>query len=203
MTDMNITAAMVKELRAQTGAGVLDCRNALIQMSGDFAKAMEMLRKQGLAEADKRKERVAKEGLIASYIHAGSRIGSMVELNCETDFVARTDRFRELAKELTMQVAATRPLWVSRDNIPEEVIAEKKQAFLAEMADSGKPAQVMDRIIGGKLDKFIQESCLLEQPYIRDSAITVSELVAQANAVLGENIVVRRFVRFELGEDLN
>jgi elongation factor Ts len=202
VSDINITAAMVKELRAQTGAGVLDCRNALVQMSGDFAKADELLRKQGMAEAEKRKERETKEGVIASYIHAGARIGSMVEVNCESDFVARTDRFKDLAKELTMQVAATRPLWVGREDIPEEVIAAQKQAFLAEMAGADKPAHVMERIIGGKLDKWVQESCLLEQPYIRDSDITIRELVAQTNAVLGENIVVRRFVRFELGDEL-
>jgi len=201
VSDINITAAMVKDLRAETGAGVLDCRNALIKMSGDFAKAVELLRKQGMAEAEKRKERETREGVIASYIHAGSRIGTMVEVNCESDFVALTDRFKELAKELTMQVAASRPLWVGRDDIPEDVIASRKQAFLTEMAGAEKPPQVMERIIAGKLDKFIQESCLLEQPYIRDPEITVGQLVAQVNAVLGENIVVRRFVRFELGAE--
>lgn len=203
MSDINITAAMVKDLRTQTGAGVLDCRNALVQVSGDFAQAVELLRKQGMAEAEKRKERETKEGVVASYIHPGSRIGSMVEVNCESDFVARTDRFKELAKELTMQVAATSPLWVGRDDIPEDVISVKKQEFLAEMAGADKPPHVMERIIGGKLEKFIQESCLLEQPYIRDSEMTVGQLIAQTNGVLGENIVVRRFVRFELGAEPN
>jgi len=201
VSDINITAAMVKDLRTETGAGVLDCRNALVKMSGDFAKAVEFLRKQGMAEAEKRKERETREGVIASYIHPGSRIGSMVEVNCESDFVARTDRFKELAKELTMQVAASRPLWVGRDDIPEDVIASRKQTFLTEMAGAEKPPQVMERIIAGKLDKFIQESCLLEQTYIRDPEITVGQLIAQVNAVLGENIVVRRFVRFELGAE--
>lgn len=197
---MKITASMVKELRSATGAGVLDCRNALIEAEGDFDKAAEYLRKQGMAEAEKRKEREAKEGVVAAYIHAGSRLGAMVELNCETDFVALTDEFRSLAKELTMQVAASCPLYVNREEIPEDVIAKQQEAYLAEMEAANKPPHILERIVSGKMEKFYKESCLLEQPYIRDTDITVGELIDRHNATLGENIVVRRFVRYELGQ---
>jgi elongation factor Ts len=191
---------MVKELRSATGAGVLDCRNALIEAEGDFDEATEYLRKQGMAEAEKRKEREAKEGVVAAYIHAGSRLGAMVELNCETDFVARTDEFRSLVKELTMQVAAISPLYVNREEIPEDVIAKQQEAYLTEMEAENKPPHILERIVSGKMEKFYKESCLLEQPYIRDTDITVGELIDRYNATLGENIVVRRFVRYELGQ---
>jgi elongation factor Ts len=191
---------MVKELRTATGAGVLDCRNALIETQGNFEKATEILRKQGMVEAEKRKEREANEGIVAAYIHAGSRIGSLVEINCETDFVARTDEFQALAKELTMQVAAVNPAYVQREDIPEDIIAEQETAFRAEMEAANKPAHILDRIIAGKMEKFYQESCLLEQPYIRDSDMTVGQLVDQYNATLGENIAVRRVARFEVGQ---
>ena len=197
---MNITASMVKELRSATGAGVLDCRNALIEVEGDFDKAAEYLRKQGMAEAEKRREREAKEGVVAAYIHAGGRLGAMVELNCETDFVARTDEFRSLVKELTMQVAAISPLYVNREEIPEDVIAKQQEAYLAEMEAENKPPHILERIVSGKMEKFYKESCLLEQYYIRDTDITVGELIDRYNATLGENIVVRRFVRYELGQ---
>lgn len=197
---MKITAEMVKELRAATGAGVLDCRNALAEAEGDFDKAVEYLRKQGMAEAAKRKGREANEGVIAAYIHADKRIGAMVELNCETDFVARTDEFQNLAKELTMQVAASRPLYVRREDVPEEVIAQEQEKYRAQLEGSNKPPHILERIISGKLEKFFKQACLLEQPYIRDTDITVGELVDRYNAILGENIVVRRFVRYELGQ---
>jgi elongation factor Ts len=191
---------MVKELRTTTGAGVLDCRNALIETEGDMGKAVEILRKKGMAEAEKRREREVKEGVVAAYIHAGSQIGAMVELNCETDFAALSDEFGSLAKELTMQVAASNPAYVNREDVPAETVAEQQDAFRAEMEAEGKPPHILDRIIEGKLEKYYRESCLLEQPYIRDPDITVGELVDRLNAVLGENIAVRRFVRYELGQ---
>jgi len=197
---LNITADMVKELRTVVGAGVLDCRNALLATEGNFEKAAEMLRKQGLAEAEKRKEREANEGLVAAYIHTGDRLGALVELNCETDFVAHTDEFRHLARELTMQVAASKPLYVRREDIPADVIARQEDVYRAEMAVENKPAHILERIISGKMEKFYKESCLLEQPYIRDPDITVGELIDRLNATLGENIVVRRFVCYELGQ---
>jgi elongation factor Ts len=199
-SELKISAAMVKELRELSGAGVLDCRNALIETEGDLEKAAAILREQGMAEAEKRSERETNEGLVASYIHGGGRIGSMVEVNCETDFVARTEQFEALAKELTMQVAATDPLYVGRDDIPAEVVAAKEAEFKADPDIANKPPHILERIIPGKMEKFYNESCLLEQPYIRDPDITVKELVDRVNAALGENIVVRRFVRFELGE---
>lgn len=197
---MKITTEMVKELRTATGAGVLDCRNALVEAEGDFDKAVEYLRKKGAAEAAKRKGREAREGVIAAYIHAGNRIGAMVELNCETDFVARTDEFQSLAKELTMQIAASRPQYVRREDVPEEVIAREREIYRAQLEGANKPSHILERIISGKLEKFFQQACLLEQPYIRDTDITVGELIDRYNAILGENIVVRRFVRYELGQ---
>jgi elongation factor Ts len=187
-------------LREKTGAGVLDCRNALIEGEGDFEKAAEQLRHKGLAEAAKRKDRETKEGIIASYIHAGDRIGTMIELNCETDFVAATDEFRNLAKELTLQVAAASPLYVSRDDVPEGVLEEKKAEALAEFKDSNKPPHIVERIVAGKLDKYYEEFCLLEQSYIRDPDLKVREVLDRVNAILGENLAVRRFVRYELGK---
>lgn len=197
---MNITASMVKDLRSEMGAGVLDCRNALVAAEGDFEKAKEILREQGMAQAEKRKERETHEGVISAYVHIGDRIGAMVEVNCETDFVARTDEFQDLARELTLQVAATKPLYVSREDVPQDVIEVQRVAFLAEAQDADKPAHILDRIVSGKMEKFYQESCLLEQTYIRDPDITVRELIDRSNATLGENVVVRRFVRYELGQ---
>jgi len=197
---VTVTASMVKELRGKTGAGVLDCRNALVEAEGDFEQAAAQLRQKGMAEAAKRKDRETKEGIVASYIHAGDRIGTMIELNCETDFVAATDEFRNLAKELTMQVAAASPLYVSREDVPEDVLQEKKAEALAEFADSNKPPEIIERIISGKLEKFYEETCLLEQSYIRDPDIKVGELMDRVNSVLGENLAVRRFVRYELGK---
>jgi len=200
VTELKITVEMVKELRSATGAGVLDCRNALVEAEGDFDKAVEYLRRQGIAEAAKKKGREAKEGVIAAYVHAGNRVAAMVELNCETDFVARTDQFQNLAKDLAMQVVASRPLYVQREDIPEEVIAKEREIYRAQMEEANKPPHILERIISGKLEKFFKESCLLEQPYIRDTDMTVGELIDHHIALLGENIVVRRFVRYELGQ---
>jgi len=190
---------MVKELRQETGAGVLDCKEALVACDGDFEKAAAYLREKGMAAAAKRATREATEGLIGSYIHAGSRVGALVEVNCETDFVANTDQFQELAHDLAMQIVAAKPLYLTLEDVPAEVVEEEKANYRAEMKDSGKPEQILDKIVEGKLKKYFEEICLMEQPFIKDTAITVRELVQQHNALLGENVVVRRFVRFEIG----
>jgi len=190
---------MVKELRQATGAGVLDCKEALQVSEGDFDRAATYLREKGLAAAAKRSQREADEGLIGSYVHAGSKVAALVELNCETDFVARTDEFQELAHDLAMQVVAAKPLYLNREAVPQSVVEEELSVYRAQMADSGKPAQIVERIVQGKLDKFYEEVVLLEQPFIKDPSFTVGELVQKTNARLGENLIVRRFVRFEVG----
>jgi elongation factor Ts len=195
----NITAQMVKVLREETGAGILDCKKALELHEGDFEQAAAYLREQGMAEAAKRAEREAKEGLIGSYIHAGSRVAGLVEVNCETDFVARTDEFQELAHDLAMQVVAAQPAYVNREDMPDEVLKAQAEVYRQEALESGKPEPVVDRIVAGKMAKFAEDVCLLEQPFIKDPSITVGELVKQKNALLGENIVVRRFARLEVG----
>jgi len=194
-----ITAQMVKELRQETGAGVLDCKEALVTCDGDFEQAAAYLREKGVAAAAKRATREATEGLIGSYIHAGSRVAALVEVNCETDFVADTDQFQELAHDLAMQVVAAKPLYLTPEEVPAGAVEEEKANYRAEMKDSGKPERILDKIVEGKLKKYYEEICLIEQPFIKDTAITVRELVHQHNALLGENIVVRRFVRFEIG----
>jgi elongation factor Ts len=194
-----ITTQMVKELRQETGAGVLDCKQALEASDGDFEKAVAYLREKGMSAAAKRADREAKEGLIGSYVHAGSKVGALVEVNCETDFVAQTDEFQELAHDLAMQVVAAKPSYLTPEDVPDEVLAEKKRVYRAQMQDSGKPDHILDRIVEGKLQKLYEEACLLEQPFIKEPDLTVGELVQQRNALLGENIVVRRFVRFEVG----
>lgn len=199
---MKITTAMVKELREATGAGVLDCKNALQETDGDFDKAVEYLGQKGLAAAAKRANRAANEGTIGSYVHAGSRVAALVEVNCETDFVARTDDFLALAHDLAMQVVATKPRYLSPEDIPAEVIEAEKEIYRAQMEDSGKPEHVIDKIVEGKLQKYYQEVCLMQQPFIKDEGLTVQDMVTQGAAKLGENIVVRRFVRFELGEEV-
>ena len=200
---MKITTAMVKELREETGAGVLDCKNALQETDGDFDKAVEYLRQKGLAAAAKRADRAANEGTIGSYVHAGSRVAALVEVNCETDFVAMTDDFLALAHDLAMQVVAARPKYLLPEDIPVEVIEAEKEDYRAQMADSGKPEHVMDKIVEGKLQKYYQEVCLMQQPFIKDEGLTVQDVATQVAAKLGENIVVRRFVRFELGEEID
>jgi len=194
-----ITAAMVKELREATGAGVLDCKQALEANDGDFEQAVAYLREKGKAAAAKRAEREAEEGLIGAYVHAGSKVAALVEVNCETDFVAHTDEFQQLAHDLAMQVVAARPSYLSREDVPAEVLEAERNIYRAQMEDSGKPEHILERIIEGKLAKFYEQVCLLEQPFIKDSALSIAELVQQKNALLGENIVVRRFVCFEVG----
>lgn len=198
---MEITAQMVKELRELTHAGMLDCKKALEAAEGDFEKAIEILRKKGLAIAAKKAEREAKEGLIEAYVHAGSRVAALIELNCETDFVARTPQFKELAHNLAMQVVGARPRYIRKEDVPEEVLESEKRSYRTQIeAEGQKPAPVVERLIEGMLDKFYEETCLMEQPFIKDGAIKIKDLIAAKIAELGENIVVRRFTRYELGE---
>ena len=196
---VDITTQMIKELRQETGAGVLDCKQALETCDGDFGQAVAYLREKGMAAAAKRSTREATEGLIGTYVHAGNRVAALVEVNCETDFVANTDQFQELAHDLAMQVVAAKPQYLTAEDVPASLLEEEKQVYRAQMKDSGKPEEILDRIVEGKLGKLYEEICLMEQPFIKDTAITVRELVQQHNALLGENIVVRRFVRFEIG----
>ncbi len=179
---------------------MLDCRNALQQTGGDFDKAVVLLREKGLAAAAKKAGREAREGIIGAYVHTGARTAALVELNCETDFVARTPEFQQLAKDLAMQVVAARPQYLDVTDIPAEMLERERQGYRAQIAGSGKPEHVIERIVEGKLEKFYEENCLLRQPFIKDEGITVQSLITQAIAKLGENIVVRRFVRYELGQ---
>jgi elongation factor Ts len=199
---MASSAEMVKELRERTGAGVMDCKAALDASRGDLQGAVEFLRKKGLADAAKKAHREARDGVVASYIHAGSKIGVLVEVNCETDFVARTSDFQQVVKDVAMQVAAANPTYVSRAEVPGEVVEKEREIYRQQMVDQKKPAAVVDKIVEGKLEKFYTESCLLDQPFIKDSSgkTTVKDLVDQATAKLGERVVVRRFVRFQVGE---
>jgi elongation factor Ts len=197
---MASAAEMVRELRDRTGAGVMDCKAALDASKGDMQGAVEFLRKKGLADAAKKAHREARDGSVVSYIHPGGKIGVLVEVNCESDFVARTDDFNNLVKELAMHIAAADPKWVRREDVPAEAIDKEKAIYRAQMEKENKPPQVMDKIIEGKLGSFYSQFVLLDQPSIRDSAVTVSQLVAQASAKTGENIQVSRFIRFRVGE---
>ncbi len=197
---MAISAKVVKELRDKTGAGFMDCKKALEEANGDIEKAIEILKKKGIAKAAKKASRTASEGLIGSYIHHGGKIGVLVEVNCETDFVARTEDFKNLVNEIAMQIAASSPLYVKREDIPEDVLEKEKEVFRAQALESGKPEKIIDKIVNGKMEKYYKEVCLLEQPYIRDDEKTVQDLINEAIAKLGENIVVKRFVRFVIGE---
>jgi len=195
-----ISPSMVRELRERTGAGMMDCKKALSEVGGDLDKALVFLREKGLAAAAKRAGRSAGDGAVGSYIHAGGKIGVLVEVNCETDFVARTDDFQSLVRELAMQIAAANPRYVNREEVPADVVEQEKKIFAAQAEGSGKPAQVIDKIVAGKVEKFFAEVCLLDQPYIKEPEKQVGSLVTDAIAKLGENLVVRRFARFQLGE---
>ncbi len=199
---MEISAKVVKELRDKTGAGFMDCKKALQEANGDIEKAIDILKKKGIAKAAKKASRTASDGLIASYIHHGGKIGVLVEVNCETDFVAKTDDFKTLVNEIAMQIAAANPLYVKREDIPEDVLQREKEIYKAQALESGKPEKIVDKIVEGKIQKYYKEVCLLEQPYIRDDEKTVQDLINEAIAKLGENIVVRRFIRFVLGEEI-
>jgi elongation factor Ts len=197
---MEITAAMVKKLRELTGAGMMECKAALTEAKGDIEQATTILRKRGLAQATKKAGRSTNEGLIGSYIHMGGKIGVLVEVNCESDFVARTDDFQNLAREIAMHIAAASPVYVRREDVPADVLDREREIYRAQMKDQKKPAQVIEKIVEGKLNSFYEQVCLLDQPSIRDPKVTIGQLVTQAIAKLGENIAVPRFVRFKLGE---
>ena len=197
---MAITAKMVSELRSRTGAGIMECKKALTETNGDIDVAIQKLREQGLKASELKGSRAAEEGLIVSYIHPGSRVGTLVELNCETDFVARTEQFQELAKEIAMQVAAAKPKYVKPEDVPAEDLEAEKSILKAQAEQEGKPPHIAERIVEGRLSKFYSETCLLQQPYIRDTDKTIETLVKDAIAQLGENIVVKRFVLYVLGQ---
>ena len=199
---MATPAEKVRELRDKTGAGVMDCKEALTAAQDDLERAVDYLRKKGLASAAKRAHREARDGAIGSYMHAGSKLGVLIEVNCETDFVARTPHFQELVKSLAMQVAAANPIYVAREDVPPEAVEREKEIYRQQMADEKKPPQVLEKIIEGKLGKFYEEACLLEQAYIRDTSgkTRVKDLVTQVSAQTGEKIAVRRFARFQVGE---
>jgi len=197
---VEITATLVKTLRERTGAGMMECKAALQEANGDLEAATTVLRKRGLAQAAKKSGRSTAEGLIGSYIHLGGKIGVLVELNCESDFVARTDDFQNLLKELALQVAAANPQYVRREDVPAEILERERSIYRAQMENSGKPAQVIDKIVEGKLGSFYESVCLVDQPSIRDPKTTVSQMIQAAIAKLGENVSVARFVRFKVGE---
>lgn len=199
---MEITTEMIKELRAATNAGILDCRKALTEADGDFKKAVDWLREKGMAAAAKRSERVASQGTVELYSHGGGRVGVMVEINCETDFVARADAFRTLAHEIALQIAASSPQYLSEKDIPEDVLAHEAEIAKARVIEEGKPEAVAAKIVDGRLKKFKEEVCLLSQAYIRDESITIEQLLNQNIASIGESIIIRRFQRWELGEGL-
>jgi elongation factor Ts len=198
---MAADAKTVMELRERTGAGVMDCKAALQASEGNLDKAVELLRTKGLADAKKREGREAKEGLVASYLHPDGKLGALIEVNCETDFVAKTDAFRELVRDLAMQVAATNPTYVSRDEVPATVLEKEREIYRTQMADQKKPPQVIDKIVEGKLEKFFAEMCLLEQPFIKDATgkTRIKDMVDGATAKMGERVVVKRFARFRIG----
>ena len=197
---MAITAEMVKQLRDKTGAGMMDCKGALAEANGDMEKAIEILRKKGVASATKRAGRATKEGVVGHYIHMGGKVGVLVEVNCETDFVARTDDFQALAKEIAMHIAAADPRYVSRDQVPATELEKEKDIYRGQFEGSGKPANVIDKIVEGKLGSYYSQVCLLDQPSVRDPNVTVQQMLQAATAKTGENVTVTRFVRFKLGE---
>ncbi len=199
---MSVNAQQVRELRSQTGAGVMDCKKALAEVDGDLDRAVEFLRKKGLSAAAKKASRIASEGAVGSYIHAGGKIGVLLEVNCETDFVARNDDFKNFLKDLAMHIAASEPQFVGRDDVPEEVVSKEKEILAAQVADSGKPENVIEKIVTGRIDKFFKEICLLEQPFVKDTDKSVDQLLNEVVAKIGDKFVVRRFVRFQLGEGL-
>ena len=199
---MNISADLVKTLRDKTGAGIIDCKTALSQSGGDIEKAIDYLRKKGLATAAKKSGRVAAEGTVNSYIHAGGKIGVLIEVNCETDFVGRTEEFQSLVRDLAMHVAATSPQFVRREEVPKEVMEKERDIYRAQAREMKKPENMLEKIVDGKMEKFYAEACLLEQPFVRDPEKKVQTVLQEAIAKIGENITVRRFARFQLGEGI-
>ncbi|GBE15928.1 MAG TPA: translation elongation factor Ts [Proteobacteria bacterium] len=197
---MGISASMVKELREKTGAGFMDCKTALVESDGDAEKAVDFLRKKGLSAAGKRAGRQASEGVVGSYIHMGGKIGVIIEVNCETDFVARTDDFMELVSDLAMHVAASNPLYLRADEVPEDLLNREREIYRAQAVESGKPEKIVDKIVDGKVQKYLQEICLEDQEFIREKGTSVLDFVKSVAGKLGENVQIRRFARFEIGE---
>ena len=198
---MSVDAKLVKELREKTGAGMMDCKQALVKSSGDLGKAVDFLRKSGIAKAEKKVSRVAKEGMVYSYIHQGSRLGVLLEIGCETDFVAKTEGFQELAHNVAMQIAATNPIALCREEVSPKVIDREKEIYTDQAKSSGKPDNIIEKMVEGRLNKFYQENCLLEQNFIKDPDKKLKDIITETLAILGENITVNRYVRFAIGED--
>jgi elongation factor Ts len=198
---MGVDAKIVKELRSKTGAGMMDCKQALVKSSGNLDKAIDFLRKSGIAKAEKKISRVAKEGMVYSYIHQGSRLGVLLEIGCETDFVAKTDGFQELAHNVAMQIAATNPISVTREEVSQKVIDKEKEIYTDQAQSSGKPDNIIDKMVEGRLNKYYQENCLLEQNFIKDPDKKLQDIITETIATLGENITVNRYIRFSIGED--
>lgn len=196
-----ISAKMVKELREKTGVGMMDCKKALTESGGDMDKAIEVLRKKGIAKAEKKASREVKDGMVEAYIHAGGKLGTLVEVNCETDFVAKTDDFQNFVRNIAMQIAATDPIAVSREDVPESVIEKELEIYRAQAKDSGKPDNIIDKIATGKLEKFYAENILMEQAYVRNPDMTIKDFLSETIAKLGENITIRRFARFRIGDE--
>ena len=196
---MTITSQMVKELRDKTNAGMMDCKKALTETSGDMEKAVDLLRQKGLAVAAKRAGRETKEGLVESYIHAGGKLGVMVEVGCETDFVAKTDDFKAFAKNVAMHIAAANPVAVNRDEVPAEVLQREKDIYINQALESGKPQQIVEKMVGGKVEKYLAEICLMEQKYVKNDELTVQDLLNELVAKMGENISIKKFARFQIG----
>lgn len=197
---MTISTSIIKELREKTGVGIMDCKAALSECNGDIDKAIDYLRKKGIATAKKRGGRATSQGQVQAYIHAGGKIGVLVEANCETDFTGKTDDFTNFVKDIAIQVAATSPVAIDRDNVPEDLLAREKEIYASQAKSTGKPEKVIEKIVEGKLNKYYSEACLLEQPFVKNPDITVQDLLNELIAKTGENIVIRRFVRFQLGE---
>ncbi|ANF96551.1 MULTISPECIES: translation elongation factor Ts [Paenibacillus] len=199
---MAVSASAVKELREKTGAGMLDCKKALEETGGDIAKAVDVLREKGLSAAANKAGRAATEGTVESYIHAGGRIGVLVEINCETDFVGKTDQFKSFARDIAMQIAAANPLYVRREEVPAEAIEKEKEILKAQALNEGKPEKIVEKMVEGRINKYYEEYCLLEQSFVKDPDKTISQLLNEKISTIGENISIRRFARFELGEGL-
>ncbi len=197
-----ISAQQVKELRESTGAGMMDCKKALVETNGDMAKAVDYLREKGLAAAAKKSGRVAAEGLVASYIHGAGKIGVMIEVNCETDFVAKTPEFHSFVRDLAMQIAAANPQYLNRDEVPAEIVEHEREILRAQALNEGKPEKIIDKMVEGRVDKYYKENCLMEQTFIKDPEKSVTDIVNAQISKIGENIVVRRFVRYQMGEGL-
>ena len=197
---VTISAVMVKQLREQTGAGIMDCKEALSECGGDVSKAVDFLRKKGLATAAKRAGRATTEGIVESYIHMDSKLGVLVEINCETDFVAKNDDFKEFAKNIAMHITATNPVSIRQEDVPEEAIAKEKEIYRGQVLEMGKPEKIVDKIVEGKLKKYFKDNCLMNQAYVRDPNITIEDLLNETVAKIGENIIIKRFARFKIGE---